>query len=158
MAEGLVEQFQAKVAAELASIVGDGGSTYWYTPDSVRRAEFNDAVKWQTTAEVFHEVRQGQVGLEARTSRQLHTVRVETFITAARRDKRHNRDDSVVTTIKNRLASDVKRKLAEWPTWSGLSLQLLEPTDEEHEVEVEGWAAVHLRFTAEIVERYRGAA
>ena len=161
MAEPRGEPLVAKIVTELEAIVADGGTTYWYTPKHVTRAEFNQAVKWSTIAETFYEIRVGDVSTEIRTTGQRHTVRMEIFVTAATKDRRFStnpeaQDAGAIqpATAKFRLGHDVKRKLAEWTGWGGLGLQLLEPTDDEQDVKTDGWAAVHLRFSAEFVERY----
>jgi len=152
--EPLIEQFLARVVTELEGVSEDGGTTYWYTPDWVRRAEFNDNVKWETTASVFYEVRLGEVTLESLTTGQRHRVRVELFVTVARKNRLHRPQDGARATVTNRLAHDVKRMLTGYTTWTGLCVVSLSPTDEEHDVQSDGWAASHLRFAAEIIESY----
>jgi hypothetical protein len=42
VAEPILDQIESAIQARLAAIVGDGGLTYWFTPDKVLRHIFEE--------------------------------------------------------------------------------------------------------------------
>lgn len=161
MAEPLDEQIIVQVATTLAAITASDpvGSPYWYTPDSVVRAEFSEEVNLDSLRSPLIIVRRGEVKNEPRTTSHGHGTELELIISVAQSSQQVARSphfqtaDALDQTVKSRMISDVRRALEAWQSWSSLNIISLEVSGCDYDVAMPGWSAAHTRVVINYWER-----
>ncbi len=155
------EQILAKVRDQLASIVGDGGVTYWYTPAAVVRSKSFHSGFLDRTKDVVYVMVPDFTTRAWATSSQGRDAVVEFDLWCLKRyaDPSDPFQSGERDTIGNRLAADVERKLSSDPgraAYQGLEVDGVEVIRDEDAAEVtnlEEWACVVVRV--KVGYRYR---
>lgn len=159
MAESIHEQVVAAILTSLEAIVGDGGTTYWYTPSKViRYGGFTDAclnpmVGDPATIYVLipSEEERTPFAMGGRWKARciLDIVAAQRFVPAT--EDPFNPPSPDRWQIQNRLARDIERKLLAGATVGGLAIDTeVQVVDRDPEdTHVDGWAVVLLRTLVE---------
>jgi hypothetical protein len=152
MSESISERIAAALQARLAGIVGDGGVTYWYTPDRVLRvpAFYGDCLT--NTLSTIYSVSPDQEEDTYLSFSAVNTV-VKLDLAAARAHRPHTEqplsaNTPIRWTVQNRLVQDLRKCLRGDKTLGGLAYDLRIPFVElsAEETYLEGWATVFLRL------------
>lgn len=156
MAESIHEQLIVALAAHLAGIVGDGGATYWYTPDRVvRTPTFHSACldPSLTTIYSLSPVRVEDkpvnisIGMESIATVDLAAA---TKFNPATEDP-FKQEEPIRWTVQTRLERDAKKRLRSNYNLLGVSgghrFTAIPVTDYASDLTyLEGWALVFLRL------------
>lgn len=153
MSESIVEQILAKFETDLDAIVGDNGTTYWYTPDKVVRVpkwarewlkpEYNTIYLIRDTVDT-RLLPGDEFGSESED--------IYAYVMVAQQDKRSQQDpfkaSTKAGTIRERMIQDVANKMTSTPTLGGLAEFGINYVGALREIEVEGggWIAAELAF------------
>jgi hypothetical protein len=164
MPESKTDRIVDAVKGELAAIVGDGGTTYWLTPERVVRwAGVEGSLFDESLSTVY--VLIPDDGEKRRDSNRTHLADIKldlwlmTGFTGIEGPYSDSPDSPSRVTLQSRMAQDVEKKLISDPAlnaYRGLDITDVRITAEERSAEatfVEGWAVVILRLL--IQYRYR---
>jgi hypothetical protein len=159
MAESKHHQIAEALKARFEAISGDGGATYWYTPDRVARCTVWDRLLADPTAgAVLYGIRAGR-----ETHREESTgdavsggglaAEAEFFVLMLRQTNAVDEnplgpDSGVKAREQDRMVRDFLRALWLDVTLGGLANNIADGSVEvDRDVDVEGWACVEARFT-----------
>jgi hypothetical protein len=156
MAESVANQVLDGIVTQMSAIVGDSGTTYWYTPTRVAKVAFHlDDDLDQTVAasgQVIYLIRPGdEAHREGTTSEMLADLEVVALL--ARRfepasELAADADTPTRVTVVNRLVRDYLRKLLSNVQFAAGVLNAAK--DEilvNRDRSVEGWAVAEVRHT-----------
>ena len=159
MAEPRPEQIAAAIRTKLEEISGDGGATYWYTPDRVIRSHAVTDRLLDGSLQTLYVVTPDRKDENRRTNGGPGCiVRGIAFLTLTllHRFTPPTENALVVTpadepirwTIQERMEGDVRKKLREDPKLGGISTDLDLTASEEgaDETFIEGWALAFVRL------------
>ncbi len=165
MAESRAEQVAEALRAQLATIEGDGGNAYWYTPDRVIRTHVVDARVLDTSLDVIYVVSPEREEESPRTNGPNGIVRNTSFLTLTllkrftpdtenqlQRPETPDPSDPARATLQARMLRDVRKKLRSDVKLAlggadGVSTYVALPDTElgPEETYIEGWACVFAR-------------
>jgi len=154
MSESVHEQIAAALVSALSGIVGNNGTTYWYTPSAVRRVVWFDEQYLDSTLSVIYLLRPGIERIEETASQQI-TGNAEFFLVVARKHMKATEDplrEPAPTrwTVADRMVRDVVKKLLVDPTLGGLCDNVFaESVTVDRDMYLDNWALAELRFAAE---------
>lgn len=158
MAESRHSQIVEALRTRLAAIVGDGGSTYWYTPARVVRAQVYDRLLADDSVGTpIYALRAGEETHEEESTGDAVSgggirARAEVFVllmarTQAADDSPFGFDGETKALEQDRMIRDVLKKLWQDVTLGGLATNLSDgQLVVDREVDVEGWACVEVRL------------
>jgi hypothetical protein len=151
--ESVHEQIAAALQASLEGVLSDGGTTYWYTPDSVRRvAFFPDATALDTSMDVIYLLRPGVEDITEEGTGGACQGQAEFFLVVA---KQHNvptenpwlETEPTRWTVANRLIRDALRKLLADPTIGGAAINVVaDSISVDRDRFLQNWALAEIRF------------
>jgi hypothetical protein len=158
VAESLHHQIAEALKARFAAIVGDNGTTYWYSPDRVVRVQAWDRLIADPTVGCVYGLRAGEErhreeGTGAPSSGGQVGAEAEFWVlmlrpTAAVDESPFGEDASVKATEQDRMVRDFLRALWLDVTLGGLASNVADGSLViDRDVDVEGWAVVEARFT-----------
>jgi hypothetical protein len=160
VAESLNEQIAVALQAKLASIVGDGGASYWYTPTVIRTPGVSAALldlDVATTAApaIYAVIPDEEEHLEEASGLMQAYMKIYLFLAVRfQPDKELPFDQSapIRWTVQNRMVRDVLKKLLTDLTLGGLVLNLFGGPgdrvliDRSARTYEDGWAIVFVHF------------
>lgn len=153
MAESIHYQVLEAIQSRLAAIAGDGGSTYWYTPDKTVRCTVYDRLLADPSAgDQIYAVRAGEERHQEETAQSV-AAEAEVFVLMLRRtaevdESPFGPDGGLKAREQDRMAQDILRKLWSDPTLGGLVNNVAgDRLYLDRDVDIEGWACVEARFT-----------
>lgn len=158
MAESIHTQIAEALRVRLAAIVGDNGTTYWYTPErAVRVGQYDRLIADPSLGQVYA-IRPGE-----ETHREYSTgdaisggvvaAEAELFVlmlrpTEASDDAPFGADGVTKSLEQDRMVRDFLRALWLDVTLGGLALNVVDGSlIVDRDVDVEGWAAAEARLT-----------
>jgi hypothetical protein len=128
--ESQAEQIMAKIVTELEAIVGDNGTTAWYTADKVSRVRYWDARFLGAEYDVLYLVRQNR-NREVAAAFGEGMEELELSILCAQQDKAAEQNPHKRTvsedTLQNRHVQDARDKLESDRSLGGLAMTLRIP-------------------------------
>lgn len=155
MAESIAEQVAAALKTALAGIVGDGGTTYWYTPDKVVRVSFfpDQFALDPAQGDVIYILSPGSEELsEAATGRLCRSE--HEFVLQVARQHRVATENPYIEgtptrwTVVNRLVRDAFKKLTQDVQVGGIAVNVnTDGMSVDREQYTDGWAMAQIRFT-----------
>lgn len=155
MAEPVHEQIAAAIRTRLLTIVGDGGTTYWYTPDAVVRC-----LEWLSSYDVSKEhmlfIRPEPDNVSEGTTGTVNGS-APFSVLIVRKDERASRhpfdeeqsDDPIAATVISRAVADVRAALLSDPTLGGVAWNVADGTiDADYSYQIGGaWLSAVVSFT-----------
>lgn len=158
MAESIHHQIAEALKTRLSAIVGDGGTTYWYTPDRVVRVQSYDRLIADPTVGMVYAIRAGEErhreeGTGGPTTGGQVGAEAEFFVLMLRPsdasdDNPFGADESTKPIEQGRMVRDFLRALWLDVTLGGLALNISDGSLMiDRDVDVEGWAVAEARFT-----------
>ena len=158
MAESKHNQIAAALKARFEGIVGDSGTTYWYTPAKVARVQSYDRLLADPTVGMVYALRAGEErhreeSTGAAATGGILAAEAEFFVlllrpTAAADDNPFGADASTKALEQDRMVRDFLRALFLDVTLGGLASNIADGSlIVDRDVEVEGWAVAEARFT-----------
>lgn len=156
MAEPVHEQISAAIRTRLLTIVEDGGTTYWYTPDAVVRClEWLPSYDVSMKHMIFIKPEPDEVR-ELATGKQLEGE-APFSVLIVRNDERASKwpwdeeksEDPISATVINRCVADVRAALFSEVTLGGLAWNLaVGPITADYSYQIGGaWLSAVLQFT-----------
>ena len=146
MAESIQEQVAAKMESLLAAIVGDDGTTFWYTPMVIRTHSIDLGILEGGFKTIYAIAPDEEESTEESSGRFEKVTRLVLMLA-----RRHDSDDShhgakapLRHTEQNRMIHDVDRALLGDTTLGGLvdNFEIPRRLQNADDVWVEGWAVV----------------
>lgn len=153
MAESKHHQIAEALKARLAAIVGDGGTTYWYTPARAVRVQAYDRLVADPSIGQVYAVRAGEERHTEAGTGGLLGVEAEFWVlilrqTEAADDQPFGADESTKATEQDRMVRDFLRALWLDVTLGGLVENVVDGSLViDRDVDVELWACAEARFT-----------
>jgi hypothetical protein len=149
------DQIAAWFESALASIVGDGGTTYYYTPDESHRVEQMHVGLLRTELDLAYYVRQAEDILDERATR-AWDVSTDFYVTGIKKYDGVNRNSPELPktgdtpeVIQNKMIHDVlKRILTKWykdvtvPTF----IENIESLLVDRSVQADGFVIIQIHF------------
>jgi hypothetical protein len=159
VAEPVSEQVAAKIKTTLAAIVGDSGSTYWYTPSAVYRAPAlveglldRSLASTPTIYVLIPDEKEPQYSAFGRlwTTASYDLVCLQSWELPTS-DAAEYQSSTLRETVQNRMEADVRKALFTDPTLGGLAITVDIPfVDQSAEnTWFEGWAMTMLRVVVQ---------
>jgi hypothetical protein len=151
MSESLHYQIAEALKARLASIVGDNGATYWYTPDRVVRVQSYDRALADTSLGMIYAIVAGEEQHREEAT-QVIAAEAEFIVlmlrpTQAADDAPFGVDESTKAREQDRMVRDFLKALWSDVTLGGLANNVVDGSlIVDRAVDVDGWAVVEARF------------
>ena len=156
MSESIHEQIAAALVTSLEGIVGDGGTTYWYTPSTVKRVTFfPEEQNLDLSYDVIYLLRPGDEDIVEEETSQGCRGQAEFFLVVAYRHQVATENPFLEEaptrwTIANRLVRDAVKCLLTDVTLGGLVINILTTSlSVDRDRYLPSWVIAELRFVVE---------
>lgn len=153
MAESIHSQIAEALKARFAALVGNSGTTYWYTPARVVRVQAYDRLIADPSVGSIYAIRAGEERHSEEGTGGLTAAEAEFWVlllrpTQASDDNPFGSDESTKAIEQDRMVRDFLRALFLDVTLGGLASNVVDGSlVVDRDVEVEGWAVAEARFT-----------
>ncbi len=158
MAESIAEQIAAALQAKLATIVGDAGVTYWYTPAYVARTPgvgkglIDEALVTADKPALYAVIPDEEEHVEDASQMMRAGQKIYLFLAVRYQptsELPYAQSAPIRWTVQNRMVRDVMKKLLSDVTLGGLVLNLFDGrilVDRSARTYEDGWALVFIYF------------